>query len=231
MEYTGYQLLIQPKLVDSCSHMTLMHEKTLLIQPNFSSKKWRRVEKHIWSVVNASKNAFDPLSLLENNFDWLLEENTFDWLSIRIKYVFSTRRHFFEEKLGWIKSVFSCISVTWLHRPTGSNVGPPCILTATIGSQFSFNPPYTFRMRKVVEVTIISKIIHNVVDLSLATTGNSIADSIDCFHRWPIEIIIRGLFNADELVQMLMNRITRTVTGESLIDWLELNKSPVWSPW
>ncbi len=78
--YTGYQLLIQPKLVDSCSHMTLMHEKTLLIQPNFSSKKWRRVEKHIWSVVNASKNAFDPLSLLENNFDWLLEENTFDWL-------------------------------------------------------------------------------------------------------------------------------------------------------
>ena len=37
--YTGYQLLIHPKLVDSCSHMTLMHEKTLLIQPNFSSKK------------------------------------------------------------------------------------------------------------------------------------------------------------------------------------------------
>ena len=97
-KYTGYQLLIQPKLVDSCSHMTLMHEKTLLIQPNFSLSTRR-------------KNVFDPLSLLKNNFDWLLEENTFDWLSIRIKYVFSTRRHFFEEKLGWIKSVFSCISV------------------------------------------------------------------------------------------------------------------------
>ena len=96
--------------------MTLMHEKTLLIQPNFSSKKWRRVEKHIWSVVNASKNAFDPLSLLENNFDWLLEENTFDWLSLLKKTLL----------IRWIKSVFSCISVTWLHRPTGSNVGPPC---------------------------------------------------------------------------------------------------------
>ena len=43
--YTGYQLLIQSKLVDLCSHMTLMHEKTLLIQPNFSSKKWRHVKK------------------------------------------------------------------------------------------------------------------------------------------------------------------------------------------
>ena len=106
IKYTGYQLLIQPKLVDSCSHMTLIHEKTLLIQPNFSLSTRR-------------KNVFDPLSLLKNNFDWLLEENTFDWLSllkktllIRIKYVFSTRRQFFEEKLGWIKSVFSCISVT-----------------------------------------------------------------------------------------------------------------------
>ena len=49
--YTGYQLLIQPKLLDSCSHMTLMHEKTLLIQPNFSSKN-----------DDASKNTFDPLS-------------------------------------------------------------------------------------------------------------------------------------------------------------------------
>ena len=75
--YTGYQLLIQPKLVDSCSHMTLMHEKTLLIQPNFSSKKWR---KHIWSVVNASKKRFWSAFAFGKQF-WLaftFEKNTFD---------------------------------------------------------------------------------------------------------------------------------------------------------
>ena len=64
IHYTGVSLLIQSKLVDSCSHVALLHDKTLLIQLNFSPKKWRRV--------------------------------------------------------------FSCISITWLHRPTGSKVIPPC---------------------------------------------------------------------------------------------------------
>ena len=37
MDYTGVSLLIQSKLVDSCSHVALMHEKTLLIQLNFGT--------------------------------------------------------------------------------------------------------------------------------------------------------------------------------------------------
>ena len=95
-----------------------MHEKTLLIQPNFSSKKWRHVEKHIRSVVNASKNAFDPLSLLENNFDWLLEENTFDWLSLLKKHFSSGSNMFFRRvvifsKRNWAGSkVFSHASAS-----------------------------------------------------------------------------------------------------------------------
>ena len=95
------------------------------------------------------------------------------------------------------------------------------ILTATIGSQFFFNPTNTFRMRKIVPIAIISKSIHDIVDLSLATAWNSIVDNINCFHRWSCEIIIHGFFNAGKLVQMTVNRFTRTVSGESSIDKLE----------
>ena len=35
--------------------------------------------------------------------------------------------NFAEINLAGSKAFFSCISATWLHRPTGSNVGPPCI--------------------------------------------------------------------------------------------------------
>jgi len=96
-------------------------------------------KKLIWSVVNASKKRFWSAFAFGKQF-WLAfgrehfslaftfeKNNTFDPDQIHTyMYVFSTRRHFFEVKLGWIKSVFSCISVTWLHQPTGLNVGPPC---------------------------------------------------------------------------------------------------------
>ena len=58
LKYKGYQLLIQSKLLDSCSHVRLMHEKTLLIQLNFSPKN-----NHADDFVR--KNTFDPL--LEKN--------------------------------------------------------------------------------------------------------------------------------------------------------------------
>ena len=64
----------------------------------------------------------------------------------RIKCVFSTRchsrGHFVGEKFSWIKRVFSCTSVTWLHRPTGSKVIPPCTIYVKFYtfSDLSFKP-------------------------------------------------------------------------------------------
>ena len=84
--YTGVSLLIQWKLVDSCSHVALMHEKTLLIQLNFSPKKWprewQRVEKtHLIRFQIIRKNAFDPPIAIMFSYwlknGWVI--NIFSW--------------------------------------------------------------------------------------------------------------------------------------------------------
>ena len=73
--YKGVQLLIQWKLVDSCSHVTLMHTKSLLIQLNFSPRKWSDgSKKHFWSDFDFEKNTFDPRIKIELaciNVTWL----------------------------------------------------------------------------------------------------------------------------------------------------------------
>ena len=82
----GVSLLIQWKLVDSCSHVALMHEKTLLIQLNFSPKKWprewQRVEKtHLIRFQIIRKNAFDPPIAIMFSYwlknGWVI--NIFSW--------------------------------------------------------------------------------------------------------------------------------------------------------
>ena len=77
-KYTGYQLLIQSKLVDSCCHVTLMHEKTLLIQLNFSPKNWRRVEKTYLIRLNFSEKIDDASKKrIWSVFKLLAGSNTF----------------------------------------------------------------------------------------------------------------------------------------------------------
>ena len=87
--------------VGRCSHVTLMHEKTLLIQ-RIKSVFFKSESQ---SKVFSSKSQSKLFSKSESGSKAFFDALTTDQMC------FSTRRHFFEEKLGWIKSVFSCISV------------------------------------------------------------------------------------------------------------------------
>ena len=74
-------------------------------------------------------------------------------------------------------------------------------------------------MAHVDIVTMASKFIQKEVYPSLATVPAIVIVNTNCVHR-KIEIsfgTIR-LFNTDELVQMTINRIARTVSVESLIN-------------
>ena len=94
--------------VGRCSHVTLMHEKTLLIQRIKSVFFKSESQSKVFSSKSQSKLFSKSESGSKSFFDALTTD----------QMCFSTRRHFFEEKLGWIKSVFSCISVMWLHQST-----------------------------------------------------------------------------------------------------------------
>ena len=94
--------------VGRCSHVTLMHEKTLLIQ-RIKSVFFKSESQ---SKVFSSKSQSKLFSKSESGSKAFFDALTTDQMC------FSTRRHFFEEKLGRIKSVFSCISVMWLHEST-----------------------------------------------------------------------------------------------------------------
>ena len=117
-------------------------------------------------------------------------------------------------------SIISCASCPWrCHSCFETAI--VSVSATTLYAKIFFSEPNTLRMAHAVIITMTSKLIQKEVYPSLATEPAIVIVivNINSVHR-KIEIsfgTIR-LFNTDELVQMTINRITRTVSVESLIN-------------
>ena len=130
--------------VGRCSHVTLMHEKTLLIQPNFSSKKWRRVEKTYLIRIESQSKVFSSKSQSKLFFKSESGSKTFFRRVDDGSNMFFRRVVIFSKR-NWAGSkAFSHASAScdYMSLPilAGSKVGTPCISYKFLNEiHFSFN--------------------------------------------------------------------------------------------